>query len=107
MWCVSATAALLAAGLGGGFAPPRTAPDNSIRADPSISLRYDRELIDVHDLVVSADHGQIYIYAHSRDPVRDGPSPDADNPFLIALDDAVCTGSEGRRSPRSRSPTRW
>lgn len=51
------------------------------------------ELIDAHDLVVSADHGQIYIYAHTQDPDHNEPQPDAGNPFLTALDDARQRGT--------------
>jgi hypothetical protein len=51
------------------------------------------EIIDVRDLVVSADHGQIYIYSHSDDPGIVGSQPDVDNPYLVALDDGVRRGT--------------
>jgi hypothetical protein len=41
----------------------------------------------VQDLIVAADHGQIYVYS----PVA-AADDDSDNPYLAALDDAVESG---------------
>jgi len=52
------------------------------------------ELVEAHDLVVSADYGQIYIYAPAQAAVHGEPELDAaDDPYLIALDDAQQRGT--------------
>lgn len=46
--------------------------------------------IEVHDLVVAADHGQVYIYSAIEDP---DPHDDWSGEFYLdALDDAVSSG---------------